>query len=73
MPVPQKVDFLVERASCPFIKGLLTMVQHLNFNRLLLLAPWVSTPGGFREDQTVPPFFLGVRGDYGGLWTQTAG
>ncbi|MEG4524448.1 hypothetical protein, partial [Microcoleus sp. C2D2] len=30
MPVPQRVDFLVERASCPFIKGLLTMLQHLN-------------------------------------------
>jgi hypothetical protein len=44
MPVPQRVDFLVEWASCPFIKGLLTMVQHLNFNRLSLSAkefiPW---------------------------------
>ena len=29
MPVPQRVDFLVEQASCLFKKGLLTMVQDL--------------------------------------------
>ena len=73
MPVPQRMNFLVEQASCLFIKSLLRMVQDLTFNRLLLSAPWVSNPGGFREKETVPPFFLGVRGDRRGLWTQTAG
>ncbi|MEG4306627.1 hypothetical protein QUB16_28550 [Microcoleus sp. D3_18a_C4] len=29
MPVPQRVNFLVEQASCLFIKSLLRMVQHL--------------------------------------------
>ncbi|WP_333143335.1 MULTISPECIES: hypothetical protein [unclassified Microcoleus] len=30
MPVPQENSLFVERASCPFIKGLLTIVQHLS-------------------------------------------
>ncbi len=29
MPVPQRVNFLVEQASCLFLKSLLRMVQHL--------------------------------------------
>ena len=29
MPVPQRVNFLVEQASCLFIKDLLRMMQHL--------------------------------------------
>ncbi|MEG3924502.1 MULTISPECIES: hypothetical protein [unclassified Microcoleus] len=30
MPVPQRVNFLVEQASCLFIKSLLRMMQHLS-------------------------------------------
>ncbi|MEG3904399.1 hypothetical protein QT987_20715 [Microcoleus sp. SVA1B4] len=30
MPVPQRVNFLVEQASCLFIQSLLRMVQHLS-------------------------------------------
>ena len=32
MPVPQRVNFLVEQASCLVIKSLLRMVQHLSLN-----------------------------------------
>jgi hypothetical protein len=31
MPVPQEMNFLVEQASCLFIKGLSRMVQHLSY------------------------------------------
>ncbi|WP_333321095.1 hypothetical protein [Microcoleus sp. B4-C1] len=33
MPVPQRVNFLVEQASCLFLKSLLIMVQHLSYNQ----------------------------------------
>jgi hypothetical protein len=36
MPVPQRVNFLVEQASYLFIKSLLRMVQHLGSNRVAL-------------------------------------
>ncbi|WP_242722966.1 hypothetical protein [Microcoleus vaginatus] len=39
MPVPQRVNFLVEQAFCLFIKSLLRMVQHLSLNR-----PYASGP-----------------------------
>ncbi|MGB8686095.1 MAG: hypothetical protein WCD53_01955 [Microcoleus sp.] len=32
MPVPQEINFLVEHASCLFIKGLLRMLQYLRLN-----------------------------------------
>ncbi|MCC3411855.1 MAG: hypothetical protein JGK24_15030 [Microcoleus sp. PH2017_29_MFU_D_A] len=32
MPVPQKMIFLVEQASCLFLKGLSTLVQDLRCN-----------------------------------------
>ncbi|MEG4861408.1 hypothetical protein QUB75_23495 [Microcoleus sp. K1-B6] len=51
MPVPQRVDFLVERARCPFLKGLLTMVQHLSKSYIagslcfgMSIAPMPATP-----------------------------
>ncbi|MEG3931477.1 MULTISPECIES: hypothetical protein [unclassified Microcoleus] len=34
MPVPQENSLFVEQASCLFIKGLLTMVQDVSFNRM---------------------------------------
>ncbi|MEG3966509.1 hypothetical protein QUA00_02480 [Microcoleus sp. T2B6] len=34
MPVPQRVNFLVEQASCLFLKSLLRMVQHLSSIKL---------------------------------------
>ncbi|WP_445174364.1 hypothetical protein [Microcoleus sp.] len=34
MPVPQKINFIVEQASCLFIKALLRMVQYLSANKL---------------------------------------
>ncbi|MEG4168310.1 MULTISPECIES: hypothetical protein [unclassified Microcoleus] len=50
-PVPQRVDFLVERASCPFLKRLLTMVQHLSKSYIvgrlcfgMSIAPMPATP-----------------------------
>ena len=33
MPVPQRVNFLVEQASCLFMKSLLRMVPHLSSNQ----------------------------------------
>ncbi|MEG5183768.1 hypothetical protein QUB28_08245 [Microcoleus sp. B4-C3] len=36
MPVPRRVNFIVEQASCLLIKGLLRMVQHLSYNILIL-------------------------------------
>jgi len=30
MPVPQERNFIVEQASCLFIKGLLTILQELS-------------------------------------------
>ncbi|MEG5186702.1 hypothetical protein QUB28_23530 [Microcoleus sp. B4-C3] len=33
MPVPQRLDFLVEQASCLFLNSLLTIVPHLRLNQ----------------------------------------
>src|SRR4028119_2039942 len=35
MPVPQRVDFLVGWASCPPVKGLLTMVQDIRASEIV--------------------------------------
>ncbi|MEG4305507.1 hypothetical protein QUB16_22735 [Microcoleus sp. D3_18a_C4] len=37
MPVPQKLNFLVEQASCLFLNSLLKMVQHLSLTRSRLV------------------------------------
>ncbi|MFB8798809.1 MAG: hypothetical protein U7126_32310 [Microcoleus sp.] len=50
MPVPQKVNFLVGRASCPPVKALLTMVQDLS---------WIGLPNCRWQDLLQEYSFLG--------------
>ncbi|MEG5182536.1 hypothetical protein QUB28_01970 [Microcoleus sp. B4-C3] len=45
MPVPQKMNFIVEQASCLFIKRLLRMVQYLSCSAFLVY-PGVQDSSG---------------------------